>query len=149
MSWPAVSACLCIDTLMLIVAGLVWRRIALWRESKRRWLAETALREQIAVRTAMENSLITGLRASDLDGRITYVNPAFAQMVGMKVDEIVGRMPPMPYWAPEAQREYQQRYAQVLAGNIQPQGFEAVFQHTDGRRIPVLIRSEEHTSELQ
>src|SRR3546814_12321731 len=60
-------------------------------------------------------------------------------MVGMKVDEIVGRMPPMPYWAPEAQREYQQRYAQVLAGNIQPQGFEAVFQHTDGRRIPVLI----------
>lgn len=138
-SAPKLLPSLLIDTVIVLSAGLLWSLIALWRDINRRLLAETALREQIAFRTAMENSLMTGLRARDLDGRITYVNPAFAQMVGMDVDEIVGRMPPMPYWAPEARREYQQRYAQVLAGNIEPQGFETVFQHTDGRRIPVLI----------
>jgi two-component system sensor histidine kinase DctS len=30
----------------------------------------------------MEDSLVTGLRARDLQGRITYVNPAFCAMTG-------------------------------------------------------------------
>jgi two-component system sensor histidine kinase DctS len=30
----------------------------------------------------MEDSLITGLRARDLDGEVTYANPAFCAMVG-------------------------------------------------------------------
>jgi two-component system, LuxR family, sensor histidine kinase DctS len=87
----------------------------------------------------MENSLITGLRARDLDGRVTYVNPAFSQMVGIAAEEIVGRLPPMPYWAPEAVTEYQRRFSQVVAGTVTPQGFETIFQHADGHRIPVLI----------
>jgi two-component system sensor histidine kinase DctS len=32
----------------------------------------------------MEDSLVTGLRARDLQGRITYVNPAFCEMVGFE-----------------------------------------------------------------
>jgi two-component system sensor histidine kinase DctS len=70
---------------------------------------------------------------------VTYVNPAFSEMVGIDVEDIVGRVPPMPYWAPEAVDEYQRRFSQVLAGTVTPQGFETIFQHADGRRIPVLI----------
>ena len=44
---------------------------------------EGALRQQMAFRTAMEDSLVTGLRARDLEGRVTYVNPAFCQIVGL------------------------------------------------------------------
>ncbi|HWV63745.1 MAG TPA: PAS domain S-box protein, partial [Oxalicibacterium sp.] len=130
---------LLVNIVILLSLGLVWSLIALWRDINRRLAAETALREQITFRTAMENSLVTGLRARDMEGRITYVNPAFAQMVGMEVDDIVGRAPPMPYWAPEAVDEYQKRFSQLAAGNVTPQGSETIFQHADGRRIPVLI----------
>jgi PAS domain S-box-containing protein len=56
---------------------------ALWRHIARRLAAEGALRQQMAFRTAMENSLLTGLRARDLEGRVTYVNPAFCRIVGL------------------------------------------------------------------
>lgn len=138
-SAPKLLPSLLVDTVILLSLGLIWSLIALWRDINRRLAAETALRQQIAFRTAMENSLITGLRARDLDGRVTYVNPAFSQMVGLDIKDIVGRVPPMPYWAPEAVEEYQRRFSQVLDGTVTPQGFETIFQHADGRRIPVLI----------
>ncbi|MNJ95822.1 Sensor protein FixL [compost metagenome] len=138
-SAPKLLPSLLVDTVILLSLGLAWSLIALWRDINRRLAAETALREQIAFRTAMENSLITGLRARDLEGRVTYVNPAFSQMVGMPAEDIVGHLPPMPYWAPEARTEYHRHFSQVAAGTANPQGFETVFQHSDGRRIPVLI----------
>ena len=54
--------------------------------------AEDALRQQVSFRAAMENSLVTGLRARDLQGRTTYVNPAFCQMVGFSLEELLGRL---------------------------------------------------------
>ncbi|MGZ3184044.1 MAG: sensor histidine kinase [Telluria sp.] len=118
--------------------ALVASLAALWKHIRRRLQAEVALRQQMAFRTAMENSLVTGLRARDLEGRVTYVNPAFCQIVGLPQEELVGRAPPMPYWAPEAMAEYQQRFAGVLAGHVTPQ-FETIFQRSDGTRVPVLI----------
>ncbi|RBA23294.1 two-component system sensor histidine kinase NtrB [Herminiimonas fonticola] len=138
-SAPKLLPSLLVDTVILLALGLAWSLTALWRDINRRLAAEMALREQIAFRTAMENSLITGLRARDLDGRVTYVNPAFSQMVGIAAEDIVGHLPPMPYWAPEAMGEYQRRFSQVVAGTVTPQGFETVFQHANGERIPVLI----------
>ena len=117
---------------------LLWSLGALWRGINRRLAAEGALRQQVAFRTAMENSLITGLRARDLEGRITYVNPAFCRMVGITAEDLIGKRPPMAYWAPEAMDEYQQRFTQILAGTVTPQ-FETVFQRADGERFPVLI----------
>src|SRR5690606_4672800 len=80
-----------------------------------------------------------GLRARDLEGRVTYVNPAFCEMVGIPAEQILGKLPPMPYWAPESMEGYQQRFSQVLAGTITSQGYETVFQRADGQRFPVLI----------
>lgn len=117
---------------------LLWSLWALWRGINRRLAAEDALRQQVAFRTAMENSLITGLRARDLEGRITYVNPAFCRMVGIAAEDLIGKRPPMAYWAPEAMDEYMQRFSLVLAGTVTPQ-FETVFQRADGERFPVLI----------
>lgn len=138
-SAPKLLPSLLVDIVILLSLGLIWSLIALWRDINRRLAAETALREQIAFRSAMENSLITGLRARDLDGRVTYVNPAFCEMVGMPADSIVGRLPPMSYWAPEAVAEYHQHFSQVTAGTASQQGFETIFMHADGSRIPVLI----------
>lgn len=135
---PRLLPNLLVGSVILLGLGLLASLAALWRHISRRLVAEGALRQQMAFRTAMENSLVTGLRARDLEGRVTYVNPAFCQIVGLPPEELVGKAPPMAYWAPEAMAEYQQRFAAVLAGHVTPQ-FETIFQRSDGVRIPVLI----------
>ena len=135
---PRLLPNLLVGSVILLGLGLLASLAALWRHISRRLAAEGALRQQMAFRTAMENSLVTGLRARDLEGRVTYVNPAFCQIVGLPPEELVGKAPPMAYWAPEAMAEYQQRFAAVLAGHVTPQ-FETIFQRSDGVRIPVLI----------
>lgn len=137
-SAPRLLPNLLVGSVIALSIGLIWSLIALWRDINRRLAAEGALRQQVAFRTAMENSLMTGLRARDLEGRITYVNPAFCEMVGIPPEELVGKAPPMPYWAPEAMDEYQQRFTRVLAGTVTPQ-FETIFQRSNGERFPVLI----------
>ena len=136
---PKLFPNLLVGAVISLSLALLASLVALWRDINRRLAVEGALRQQVSFRIAMENSLVTGLRARDLDGRVIYVNPAFCQMVGTQADDLLGRLPPMPYWAPEAMAEYQQRFSQVLAGTITPQGFETIFQRASGKRFPVLI----------
>ena len=136
---PRLLPNLLIVVIVALTLGLFWSLAALWRDINRRMAVERALRDQIAFRTAMEDSLVTGLRVYDLNGRITYVNPAFCRMVGMPAENLIGRSPPMPYWAPEIMEEYQERFAQRIAGRIGSQGFETVFLRKGQERFPVLI----------
>ncbi len=135
---PRLLPNLLVGSVIVLALGLLWSLLTLWRHISRTLAAESALRQQMAFRTAMENSLMTGLRARDLEGRVTYVNKAFCTMVGLPPDELIGKMPPMPYWAPEVRGEYEERFAGVLAGTVTPQ-FETVFQRADGVRVPVLV----------
>ncbi len=110
------------------------------RDIGRRQRAEKGLAEALAFRKAMEDSLVTGLRARDMDGRTTYVNPAFCQMVGLDADALIGTGVPAPYWPPDQLDEYRQRLAVRLAGRELPrEGFESEFVRADGTRFPVLI----------
>jgi two-component system sensor histidine kinase DctS len=113
----------------------------LGKDTRRRLQAEHELAEALAFRKAMEDSLVTGLRARDLRGRTTYVNPAFCAMVGFPPEDLLGRDAPMPYWPPELAGEYQKRQEIRLAGHNAPprEGFESVFMRKDGTRFPVLI----------
>jgi two-component system sensor histidine kinase DctS len=125
--------------------------LLLARDVRRRSAVELALAEALAFRKAMEDSLITGLRARDLHGRVTYVNPAFCEMVGFSAEEIIGRSPP-PYWPPEMVPIYQQRQRQRLrpaaslvrgegvpARGDSREGFETTFMRANGDRFSVLI----------
>lgn len=112
----------------------------LGRDMRRRQRAELEVADALAFRKAMENSLVTGLRARGMDGRVTYVNPAFCQMVGYSAEELIGTGLPAPWWPSELVDEYQQRQAVRLAGQTLPrEGYESVFQRRDGTRFPVLI----------
>ncbi|MCV0438580.1 MAG: PAS domain S-box protein [Hydrogenophaga sp.] len=114
--------------------------LLLGRDIRRRQRAELDVAEALAFRKAMEDSLVTGLRARDMQGRITYVNPAFCEMVGLSAEQLVGSGLPAPWWPPELVDEYQQRQMVRLAGQILPrEGYESVFQRPDGTRFPVLI----------
>jgi two-component system sensor histidine kinase DctS len=135
---PKLLPNLLVGSVILLALGLVLSLAALWRHIARTVAAENALRQQMAFRTAMENSLLTGLRARDLEGRVTYVNPAFCRIVGLPAGELLGKKPPMAYWAPEAMGDYEYRFRKVLEGQAVPQ-FETVFQRPDGARVPVLV----------
>jgi PAS domain S-box-containing protein len=95
-----------------------------WRHTRRRVQAQEALITETNFRRAMENSMLTGMRALDLQGRITYVNPAFCQMTGWNEDELMGRVAPFPYW-PEQDREWlAARLEDELRGRSTQGGFE-------------------------
>jgi len=142
--------------------------LLLARDVRRRAQVERALAEALAFRKAMEDSLSTGLRARDMQGVISYVNPAFCAMVGFAADELLpaaglpGR--PMstpgdaqalatsqqasqyapPYWPPEYAALYQHRQQQRLEGSGRSpselrEGFETVFMRKSGERFPVMI----------
>jgi len=126
--------------LAVVVALLV-------RDVRRRAGAEARLAETLAFRKAMEDSLVTGLRARDLNGRITHVNPAFCEMVGFSQAELMGPATP-PYWPPELAAEYGRRQSVRLGGlPVVPgrsvrearAGFETIFMRRSGERFPVLI----------
>ena len=132
--WGATALVAGMSTLLLILMAM------LGRDMRRRQRAEVALADALAFRKAMENSLVTGLRARDLAGRITYVNPAFCQMVGLEATQLLGTGPPAPYWPPDMADEYQRRQAIRLAGQVLPkEGFESIFRRPDGTCFPVLI----------
>ncbi len=120
--------------------ALVTVMVVLVRDNRRRLQAERNLADALAFRKAMEDSLLTGLRARDLEGRISYVNPAFCDMVGFSAHELMDQSDTAPYWPPERVEEYRQRQATRFAGQIPPRaGFESEFMRKDGVRFPVLI----------
>ncbi len=133
------------NVLTALVTGmsiaLVSVMVMLGKDMRRRLKAERDLADALAFRKAMEDSLVTGLRARDLQGRITYVNPAFCEMVGFSAEELLGHSVPAPYWPPELADEYQKRQEVRLAGQHAPprEGYESVFMRKDGSRFPVLI----------
>lgn len=76
--------------------------------------------------------MLTGMRALDLQGRITYVNPAFCQMTGWEEQELVGLVAPFPYW-PEKDRELlSARLEDELKGRSTPGGFEVRVKRKNG-----------------
>ena len=132
------------NVLTALVTGLsialITVLVLLARDFRARQQAESELAQALAFRKAMEDSLVTGLRARDLEGRITYVNPAFCAMVGFAADELIGQSNPVPYWPPEMAQDYAARQVQRLSG-LSPvrEGVESVFMRKDGTRFPVLI----------
>ncbi len=97
----------------------VWMLLGTWRHTRRRMQAQDALIAETNFRRAMENSMLTGMRALDLQGRITYVNPAFCQMTGWAEAELVGRTAPFPYW-PEEDRGLADGQARRRTGRPAP-----------------------------
>ncbi len=118
-----------VGTLSVMTA---WMLIANWRHTRRRLQAQQALVAETNFRRAMENSMLTGMRAMDLQGRITYVNAAFCQMTGWHESELLGSSAPFPYW-PESDRDLlASKLEEELSGKSTPGGFQVRVKRRDG-----------------
>jgi PAS domain S-box-containing protein len=113
-------------------AMTAWMLIANWRHTRRRVKVQQALMAETNFRRAMENSMLTGMRALDMHGRITYVNAAFCQMTGWNEAELVGRTPPFPYWPDEDRELLAARLEDELNGRTIQGGFQVRVKRKDG-----------------
>ena len=92
----------------------------------------------------MEDSLITGLRARDLQGHITYVNPAFCAMVGFTRRRTARsrrcRHTGRRSWptATSSARHCAWRRG-AAAQTASREGFETLFMRKNGERFAVMI----------
>jgi len=124
------------NTLFWMVVALsvltVWMLLGTWRHMRRRSQIQGALVQETNFRRAMENSMPTGMRAMDLEGRITYVNAAFSQMTGFSPAELVGRLPPFPYWLPDRHDEHMRLLQLELQGRSPSAGIELKVMRKDG-----------------
>ncbi len=125
--------------LRLLVAALslltIWMLIANWRHTRRRLLTQDALLSETNFRRAMENSMPTGMRALDMEGRITYVNAAFCHMTQWREADLVGTLPPYVYWPLDDIKKLNVVLKQELSGESSPGGVEMQVLRRDGRRF--------------
>jgi PAS domain S-box-containing protein len=121
------------ERLILRVAA---NQASTWLDWKR---AEASAVAESAFRRAIESSMVAGVAVVDVSGRQTYVNRAFAAMVGWTEAELVGLNPPFPYWAPEDAANIQAAFEEVIAGRINPVGYELRFRRRDGQRFDALV----------
>ncbi|BEP95877.1 hypothetical protein GmRootA79_42610 [Acidovorax sp. A79] len=94
-----------------------------------------ALQQAQAFRQSMEDSLLVGMRARDLQGRIVYVNAAMCDMVGYAASELIGCLPPYPYWHPDDLDRHWNDSDTSLAGKATPQGNENRLRHRNGSDV--------------
>ena len=113
-------------------AMTAWLLLATWRHTRRRQRAQEALVAETNFRRAMENSVLTGMRALDLQGRITYVNAAFCQMTGWSVQELVGQVPPYSYWPDNDYDNLQSQLREELSGKTIVGGFQVRVKRKNG-----------------
>ncbi|UCV29554.1 PAS domain-containing sensor histidine kinase [Ferribacterium limneticum] len=124
-------------TILTLIATITL--IQLRRHAKHRAATEEELRAAYAFRQAMSQSLITGLRAIDLDGRITFVNSAFCRMTGFDENELIGIKPPYPYWPAEEFDRLKHNIDTALAGKAPASGFEMRIMRKSGERFDVRL----------
>lgn len=124
------------NTLFWMVMALsvltVWMLLGTWRHMRRRLQMQAALVSEMNFRRAMENSMLTGMRAMDLEGRISYVNPAFCAMTGFSEADLIGERPPFPYWPHDRRDENARLLEQELQGRSPAGGIEVKVMRKDG-----------------
>lgn len=147
--WIGQALCALLALVLLLAIKIVQQRERRYQEARRhrrelekRVLERTAeLQEAHAFRKAMGDSLVVGMRARDLEGRILYVNPALCDITGYSAHELMGQLPPYPYWHPEDIEKHWQNNNAVLSGQTTMQGFESRIRHRNGHDVYTMIYS--------
>ena len=102
--------------------------------------AEATTKRELRFREAVEQSLASGIVASDDEGRIFSVNPAFCAKTGWTEQELLGLVAPYPYWPEEEIPAIRRAFDTTLGGRTPEEGYQLRFCRKDGTRFDVLIK---------
>ena len=97
--------------------------------------AENALREQQFFAQQIMDHMGQGLTVTDLEGRFTYVNPAFARLLGYSSAELIGKSP-LHLTDDDFQDALRQAHQMRQAGLNN--AYETRLRHRDGQSVYVL-----------
>ncbi|UTH75198.1 PAS domain S-box protein [Chromobacterium sp. IIBBL 290-4] len=122
--------------LLFTLSYAVWRTR---RHMRERALAEQRLSKEVSLRQAIEDSMKSGLMAIGQEGEIVRVNRAFCDMLGFSPDELVGSLPPHPFW-PAAHHAPLAEALAAMRANHQPEnGFELTMRRKHGGTVVVRL----------
>jgi len=127
-----------IGVVLGLSAFVIWSLWSVLKQMQVRQEAEANLRIETNFRSAMENSTPVGIRAHDMDKRITYVNRAFCEMTGYTAGELVGKKPPFAFWPDGKRDELNENLnrALTLASSTEKKiGIEGTIIHRNGTLI--------------
>jgi len=105
-----------------------------------RLVIDQKLRVEQVFRQAIEISVPAGITTVDLDGRQSYVNPAFCAMVGWNQQDLIGAKPPFVYWPAEDIETITTQLEKIISGNAPSAGLELRYCRRTGERISVLVQ---------
>ena len=109
-----------------------------------RQLAESEAKAQEQFSTSLLDTMHDGAVTMDMEGTLTYVNPAFCAMTGFDDDDLVGTGPPYPFWWAEDAEHNAAHMARVLAsGNGIGGNIELRFLRKDGGDGHALVTTSE------
>ena len=119
-----------------LCAFVIWSLWSVLKQMQVRQEAEANLRTETSFRNAMENSTPIGIRAHDMQKRITYVNRAFCEMTGWSAKELIGLSPPFPFWPDERREELAEKMNRALKSElVSKTGIEGAILRRDGTLI--------------
>ena len=122
-----------------VVLGLcifvIWSLWSVLKQMQVRQEAEANLQTETSFRNAMENSTPVGIRAHDMQKRITYVNRAFCEMTGWTSRELIGLSPPFPFWPDNRRDELVEKMNRALQSDGVKTGIEGAIVRKDGSLI--------------
>ena len=122
-----------------VVLGLcifvIWSLWSVLKQMQVRQEAEANLQTETSFRNAMENSTPVGIRAHDMQKRITYVNRAFCEMTGWTSRELIGLAPPFPFWPDNRRDELVEKMNRGLQSDGVKTGIEGAILRKDGELI--------------
>ncbi len=125
-----------IGVVLGLCAFVIWSLWSVLKQMQVRQEAEASLRTETSFRNAMENSTPVGIRAHDMDKRITYVNRAFCEMTGWSAKELIGLTPPFPFWPDSRRDELVEKMNRALQSEvISKMGIEGAILRSDGSQI--------------
>ncbi|MFI5305285.1 MAG: PAS domain S-box protein [Nitrospiria bacterium] len=101
---------------------------------------EERVRAEHAYRKPIEEAMLAGVAAVDFTGKLIYVNAAFCKMVGWTEQQLLGKIPPYPYWVPEEiKKNLDSVNSRIVSKNTSE--FKTEFQRQNGERFFVLIKT--------
>lgn len=101
--------------------------------------AEAQFRQEAAFRGAIEASIVEGIAIITMDGKQTYVNPAFCRMVDWQADDLIGKTAPFVYWPPEEVDSIFSVFQRCINGEDATQGIEVRLVRRNGDRFDALL----------
>ncbi|HSB33398.1 MAG TPA: PAS domain S-box protein [Nitrospirota bacterium] len=99
---------------------------------------EEAFRIEQTFRRTIEDSILVGIAAVDLSGRLFYVNQALCDMTGWSRQELEGTAPPYAYWPPESVDDITRLQDMAAGGMILKGGHEIRLMRKGGERFDTL-----------